>query len=86
MGKSPYGVLQHAKKYGVPVVAIGGSVDPSALSDLKEAGFKSIFPISEEPMDLSEAMRPSTAKRNVEQTMARILESLCDGGDILDVV
>ena len=86
MGKTPYGVLQHAKKYGVPVVAIGGSVENSAIPVLKKAGFKSIFPISEEPMDLSEAMRPATAKRNVEQTMARILESLCDGSDILDVV
>lgn len=41
-GKVPYGVLEHAKKYGVPVIMLCGSIDDSAAS-LYEKGVCAIF-------------------------------------------
>ena len=41
-GKVPYGVLEHAKKHGVPVIMLCGSVDDSAIS-LYEKGVCAIF-------------------------------------------
>ncbi len=73
MGKTPYGVLKHAKELDVPVIAIGGSVVPEAVPTLIEAGFYAIFPIVPGPMYLQEALRPNIAKANITRTVNQIL-------------
>lgn len=76
MGKAPGGVLRRAMKQGVPVVAIGGSVDPEAVGALTDAGFAGLFPIVSGPMDLTEAMKPQTAARGIRQTVCQIVNLL----------
>ncbi|MBD5357040.1 MAG: glycerate kinase [Bacteroides sp.] len=76
MGKTPYGVLQHAKRQGIPVIAIGGAVVPEAMESLMEAGFSSVFPIVSGPISINEALKPEIATFNVERTVAQILRTL----------
>lgn len=54
-GKTPYGVARLAKKYGIPVVAIAGSVG-EGIESLYSQGFDAIFSIINSPMTLEEAM------------------------------
>eukprot|EP00455_Lapot_gusevi_P020933 TRINITY_DN22070_c0_g1_i2.p1 TRINITY_DN22070_c0_g1~~TRINITY_DN22070_c0_g1_i2.p1 ORF type:complete len:255 (+),score=2.49 TRINITY_DN22070_c0_g1_i2:36-800(+) len=56
-GKVPAGVLEAAKKQGIPVVAIAGSVSDSGLSTLYQGGLVAIFSICQGPISLSEAIR-----------------------------
>lgn len=74
MGKAPLGVLRRALKKGVPVIALGGSVNKEALPRLLECGFKDVIPIQEEPFDLAEAMKPGTASENIGLTVGKILK------------
>lgn len=76
MGKTPYGVLRHAKKMGVPVIAISGSIEPDAVDNLMKAGFNAVFPIVSGPIKLSEALKPEIASKNVERTVSQILRIL----------
>lgn len=76
MGKAPYGVLKRSMKRGVPVIAIGGSVDTDAVATLISAGFTAVFPITGEPMDLETALLPEVAYKNVERTVAQILRTV----------
>lgn len=69
-GKTPYGVAKVAKKYGVPVIAIAGSIGKDA-EVLYEKGFDSIFSILVKPMNLEEAM--TEGKLLVENTAERIM-------------
>ncbi len=78
MGKTPQGVLRHAAEFGVPVVAIGGSVDPDAISILIKAGFKAVLPIVQGPISLEEAMRPEMAAANISRTVAQIIRLMKD--------
>lgn len=73
MGKAPYGVLQRSKAKGIPVAAIGGTVDPDAVSVLRAAGFSAVIPVTEASMDLHEAMRPEVAARNIARAMGLVL-------------
>lgn len=57
-GKTPFGVAQAAKKRGIPVVAICGSIGKGA-EVLYQNGFESIFSIVDKPMTLEEAMEKS---------------------------
>lgn len=57
-GKTPFGVAQAAKKRGIPVVAICGSIGKGA-EVLYQNGFESIFSIVDSPMTLEEAMEKS---------------------------
>ncbi|MFA6448937.1 MAG: glycerate kinase [bacterium] len=53
-GKAPFGVLNLARKHGVPVIAFCGSVEGE--ESLREAGFAAVFPIVDRPMTLGKAM------------------------------
>lgn len=55
MGKAPLGVAQLARKLGIPVIALAGSItnDPSALNN---SGITSCFSIVNQPMSLEKAM------------------------------
>ena len=73
-GKVASGVLQRAKAQGVPVVAIGGSVEK--CESIEQMGFAGVYPIWEEEVPLEVAMQPDFAAANVEQTMNKILANL----------
>ena len=54
-GKVIDGILNRAKKYGIPVVAIVGSVG-EGIEKLYEKGLTAVFPITNKPMTLEYAM------------------------------
>lgn len=70
MGKVAYGVLCAAQKQQIPVILLAGGVaDRIALFDM---GFEAVFSSTPYPMSLSEAMNPSTAKKNLKETAASV--------------
>ncbi|WP_055669191.1 glycerate kinase [Desnuesiella massiliensis] len=72
-GKTPYGVAMVAKKYGIPVIAIAGSIGKDAYA-LYEKGFNSIFSIVDKPMTLEEAIENSEIL--LENTAERIMRGI----------
>ncbi len=76
MGKTPFGVLLHARKYGIPVIAIGGRVEPEAVDVLREAGFAEVCAVMPEGMELREAMRYDVAVGNIERAVIRLMRNL----------
>lgn len=71
-GKTPFGVLQRAKKQNIPVVAIGGSVTLDAHAAL-DAGFAGVYAVTPAEMPLETAMRPDVASENISNTVRNIL-------------
>ncbi len=69
-GKTAAGVLERGKKAGIPVIAIGGKVEP--CDELSAMNFAGIYPICNRPIPLEEAMRPDIAKANIIQTILEI--------------
>ena len=67
MGKVPYGILQHAKAYQVPVALIAGRIEDR--QELLHAGFSQVLCINPPDLPTEEAMKPETAKRNIFDTM-----------------
>lgn len=69
-GKTPYGVAMIAKKYGIPVAAIVGSIgrDAEVLYDM---GFCGIFSIINRPMTLEEAV--SSCAELLERTSESVM-------------
>ena len=70
MGKAPSGVLRAAQAQGIPVVAIGGAVQP--CKELSESGFAAVLPIVAGPVALDVAMLRDVATENVRRTAAQI--------------
>lgn len=70
-GKTPFGILQAARKQQIPVVAIGGSIEWS--TELNDAGFAGIFPILPRPVPLAEAMKKPFALDNISETVVQII-------------
>lgn len=75
MGKTPQGVLSRAAARHIPVIAIGGGIQPSAVDTLMAAGFTSVFPVVAGPVTLDEAMKPEVAAHNVERTACQIIRT-----------
>ncbi len=73
MGKAPYGILKRALKYGIPVIALGGSIEPGAEASLLNAGFTKVRSITPEGMPLSEAMKPEIAAKNIKTMIRQLL-------------
>jgi len=73
-GKTPYGVAQMAKKHGLPVIGIAGTLDEDAAV-LYEHGFDLLMPIQEKPGDLESSLREGRQllERTAER-MARLLK------------
>lgn len=67
-GKTPYGVLQRAKRQGIPVVAIAGSVQLTQ-KEAQSAGFRSVLQITPPDMPLEDAMNPETAIENIFRSL-----------------
>ncbi len=72
MGKLPYGILGHAKAFGVPVALIAGQIADSSI--LLNAGFSQVACINSNDMPVEEAIKPETAKRNIAFCMQRVLQ------------
>lgn len=64
-GKTPMGILRHAGRLGIPVIAFCGQATDTA--SLIEAGFSSIHIVTPPTMSVSEAMYPDTARRNLQE-------------------
>ncbi len=71
-GKAPTGVAACAKKYGVPVVALAGSVKPEA-GICNQHGIDAFFSILPGVMTLEQAMQPETAKSNLSRTAEQLM-------------
>ena len=71
MGKAPAGAARLAKKYDIPVVALGGSIAKDGAV-CNETGIDALFSIVKGPMSLKEAMEPDTAKANLSDTAEQV--------------
>ncbi|WP_288180068.1 glycerate kinase, partial [Bacteroides sp. CAG:633] len=80
MGKVPSGILKRARRQGIPVILVSGSIEDADI--LNQAGFRAAFSITPAPMSLEEAMRPSTACQNIMQTVGQICR-IWDGASVL---
>ena len=76
MGKAPYGVLQAAKRQGVPCVAIGGAI--AECKELAQSGFRLMLSVTPKGMSLEQAMQREVAMANVERTADQIARLLSD--------
>lgn len=75
MGKAPSEIAARAASEGIPAIAIGGIVE-NGIEESHRKSFKAILPICPRPAseeELSEAMNPETAKRNIRRTIATYL-------------
>lgn len=70
-GKTAAGVLERAKRKGVPVMLVSGAIRDGQM--LRDGGFGIIAAASPEEMSLAEAMRPETAEHNIYETVKRLL-------------
>ena len=70
-GKVPSGILWRAKAQGIPVVAIGGSVEE--CESVEQMGFAGVYSILEEEVPLDVAMQPDFAAANIEKTVKKII-------------
>ncbi len=66
MGKAPMGIAQRAKKHGIPVIAIGGSVDRDPV-ELHDAGITAYFSAVGRPMSLEQAMSPEETRAGLKR-------------------
>lgn len=80
MGKVPSGILKRARRQGIPVILVSGSIEDAYI--LNQAGFRAAFSITPAPMSLEEAMQPSTACQNIMQTVGQICR-IWDGTSVL---
>ena len=79
-GKVPIGVARRARGHGVPVVAVGGAVEPmerSVVQRFRAEGIVAICPSAEGPATEEELMDPEGTRQRLERTgerIARLLE------------
>lgn len=73
-GKTPAGVLQHAQRFGIPVLLLGGSVE--MCPELEEMGFAGIYPVTDAAVSLEQAMQKEFASANVTRTVEMVLRTL----------
>ncbi|QHW35538.1 glycerate kinase (plasmid) [Paenibacillus rhizovicinus] len=71
MGKAPLGVAEIARKHGVPVLGLAGTVTEEA-SVLNSNGFTSLFSIIRSPITLDEAMKKEQAMKGLRETTVQL--------------
>ncbi|MDR0429783.1 MAG: glycerate kinase [Tannerellaceae bacterium] len=71
MGKTPAGILESGKRQGIPVIAIGGSIEDT--ESLNRLGFLSALPIQPGVVTLEQAMDKEFATRNIQRTLEQQL-------------
>ena len=69
-GKTVSGVARHARASNVPVIALAGSLDSAAETQLVAEGFAATIPIADRPMPLTVALRD--ASMLLEAASARV--------------
>ncbi len=74
MGKLPFGILNSAKSKNVPVCLIAGRI--SDRQTLLDAGFSMVECINPEGLSLEEAMKQNVAKKNINDTVQRLIGNL----------
>jgi len=74
MGKLPVGILHHARQAHIPVWLLAGKV--SDRQDLLHAGFAKVECINPPHLPLDEAIKPTVAKKNLADTVVRLLGEL----------
>ena len=72
MGKAPAGVLRHAKRVGIPCIAVGGGVQ--WCDELRESAFDAIYAATPEGMPVAEAMKKEVATTNIQRVATSILK------------
>lgn len=72
MGKVPAGLAGAAKKYGVAVIAFGGSLTEDAYR-LTENRLDAIFSIQRTPISLKEAMDSEVTRFNLEKAVSQVM-------------
>ena len=77
MGKAPAAVMRRAVAAGIPIVAVGGTVE--WCPRLRESAFCAIFPVLVDDTPIEEAMKPSVARRNVRRAAEGIAVSILKG-------
>lgn len=74
MGKTAAGILAHARKQNIPVLAFtGGLIDADKVLEM---GFAGVCPITQRPQRLEEAMRPETASENLYLSCREVLSQI----------
>lgn len=71
MGKAPSGIAQLAKKYDVPVIALGGTLAKDA-GECNKYGIDALFSIINAPISLEDALLPETAAVNLRKTAEQV--------------
>ena len=71
MGKVPFGILQKAKPFHVPVILIAGQIRDKQL--LLDASFSKSECINPPDISIDEAMKPEVAKRNIAVLMQKVV-------------
>ena len=74
MGKAPWGVSRAATRQGIPVIALGGSVEDTPL--LNQRGFLAVLSILPAPVSLERAMDKDFTLRNIQRTVEQALRIL----------
>ena len=72
MGKAPAGVLRHAKRAGVPCIAVGGGVE--WCDELRDSDFNAIYAATPVGMPIDEAMKKEVATANLQRVATSILK------------
>lgn len=72
MGKAPTGVLRHAKRAGVPCIAVGGGVE--WCDELRDSDFDAIYAATPVGMPIDEAMKKEVATTNLQRVATSILK------------
>ena len=72
MGKAPAGVLRHAKRAGVPCIAVGGCVQ--WCDELQKSDFDAIYAATPEGMPIAEAMKKEVATLNLRNVATSIIK------------
>jgi glycerate 2-kinase len=81
-GKAPVGVARRAGRFGVPVVAVAGSIGPlddELAGDLRAAGISVVCPIIEEPSRPQDVMDPQATMDRLGRTGERIARLVAIG-------
>lgn len=71
-GKTAAGVLKRATRLGIPVIAIGGSVEQSA--ELRSMGFEGIYCINEPNTPIEQAIGREFAMSRIKRTITDVLK------------
>lgn len=84
-GKVPVGVARRAAQHSVPVVAVGGAVEPmdeDALANLSRAGLAVAIPAVEEAASIDDLLVPEAARARLERTAERLGRLLALGAGL----